>query len=152
MKRVLLVVALAAMLVASAAPVLAQDFDVEDLVDGDGFFRGDGFFFIPVADLDDDLDEEDFFAGNAAQGFEIEEAESGDAEPEFVVENTGDSSNICVGGVQSTNTGNVQNIQGVNQEFVEESDDIEFEGASIVISPEAEVACEQTIEQAAAAA
>ncbi len=83
--------------------------------------------------------------------FEIEEAESGDAEPEFVVENTGDSSNICVGGVQSVNTGNVQNIQGVNQYGVEESDDIEFEGASIVISPEFELACEQTIEQAAAA-
>ncbi len=150
MKRIMLVVALAAMLVASATPVLAEDFDVEDLVDGDGFFIGDGFFFIPVDDLDD-LDEEDFFAGNANQGFEIEEAESGDAEPEFVVENTGDSSNICVGGVQSTNTGNVQNIQGVNQEFVDESDDIEFEGSSIVISPEAEVACEQTIEQAAVA-
>ncbi len=150
MKRVLLVVALTAMLVASATPVLAEDFDVEDLVDGDGFFIGDGFFFIPVNDLDD-LDEEDFFAGNANQGFEIEEAESGDAEPEFTVENTGDSSNICVGGVQSTNTGNVQNIQGVNQEFVDESDDIEFEGSSIEISPEAEVACEQTIEQAAVA-
>jgi hypothetical protein len=84
--------------------------------------------------------------------FEIEEAESGDAEPEFTVENTGDSSNICVGGVQSTNTGNVQNIQGVNQYAIPESDDIEFEGSSIVISPEAEIACEQTISQSAAAA
>ncbi len=85
------------------------------------------------------------------QEFEIEEAESGDAEPEFVVENTGDSSNICVGGVQSVNTGNVQNIQAVNQYGVEESDDIEFEGATITIEPELELACEQTIQQAAAA-
>ncbi len=84
--------------------------------------------------------------------FEIEEAESGDAEPEFTVENAGDSSNVCVGGLQQTNTGNVQNIQGVNQYAVEESDDIELTGSSIVISPEAAVACEQTIEQAAAAA
>ncbi len=84
--------------------------------------------------------------------FEIEEAESGDAEPEFTVENAGDSSNICVGGLQSTNTGNVQNVQGVNQYAVEESDDIEFEGAAITIEPAAEIACEQTIEQAAAAA
>ncbi len=83
--------------------------------------------------------------------FEIEEAESGDAEPEFVVENTGDSSNICVGGVQSTNTGNVQNVQGVNQFDVEESDDLEFEGGTITVEPEAELACEQTIQQAAAA-
>ena len=86
------------------------------------------------------------------QEFEIEEAESGDAEPELTVENTGDSSNICVGALQSVNTGNVQNIQGVNQYNVEESDDIEFEGSSITISPEAEIACEQTIQQAAAAA
>ena len=85
------------------------------------------------------------------QEFEIEEAESGDAEPEFTVENTGDSSNICVGALQQTNTGNVQNVQGVNQYAVEESDDIEFEGSSITIEPEAEIACEQTIEQAAAA-
>ncbi len=86
------------------------------------------------------------------QEFELEEAESADAEPEFTVENAGSSSNVCVGGLQQTNTGNVQNIQGVNQYGVEESDDIEFEGSTITISPEAEVACEQTIEQAAAAA
>ena len=150
MKRVLLVVALAAMLVASAAPVLAQDFDVEDLVDEDGFFIGDGFFFIPVDDLDD-LDEEDFFTGNANQGFEIEEAESGDAEPEVAVANKGDSSNICAALLQQANTGNVQNVQGVNQYDVKESDDIEFEGSNITISPELAAACEQTIQQAAAA-
>ncbi len=85
------------------------------------------------------------------QEFELEEAESGDAEPELTVENTGDSSNICVGALQQTNTGNVQNIQGVNQYAVKETDDIELTGANITISPEAEVACEQTIEQAAAA-
>ncbi len=42
--------------------------------------------------------------------FEIEEAESGDAEPEIEVANKGDSVNQCVAILQSTNTGNVQNI------------------------------------------
>ena len=62
------------------------------------------------------------------QEFELEEADSGDVEPEFAVENSGNSSNICVGGVQQSNSGNVQNIQGVNQDRVVESDDLEFEG------------------------
>ncbi len=83
--------------------------------------------------------------------FEIEEAESGDAEPEVAVANKGDSSNICAALLQQTNTGNVQNIQGVNQYGVKESDDIEFEGSNITISPELAAACEQTIQQAAAA-
>ncbi len=86
------------------------------------------------------------------QGIGIGEAESGDAEPELTVENTGDSSNICVGALQQTNTGNVQNAQGVNQYAVEESDDIELTGANITIEPAAAVECEQTIQQAAAAA
>ncbi len=89
--------------------------------------------------------------GQVVEEFEIEEAESGDAEPEVAVANKGDSVNQCVALLQQTNTGNVQNIQGVNQYDVKESDDIEFEGAGITISPELEEACEQTIQQAAAA-
>ena len=96
-------------------------------------------------------DVEPIFVGPAIQEFEIEEAESGDAAPSLEVSNTGDSVNQCVGALQSANTGNVQNIQGVNQVGGEESDDIEFEGSSITISPELELACDQTIQQAAAA-
>ena len=82
---------------------------------------------------------------------EIEEAESGDAEPEVAVANKGDSVNQCAAILQAAQTGNVQNIQTVQQYAVKESDDIEFEGSSITISPELEQACEQTIQQAAAA-
>ena len=85
-----------------------------------------------------------------SQEFEIEEAESGDAEPELVIENTGNSSNLTFGGLQSSNTGNVQNIQGVNQFGVEESDDIELEGSSIVQGGELELGSDQSIQQAVA--
>ncbi len=89
--------------------------------------------------------------GQVVEEFEIEEAESGDAEPEIAVTNKGDSVNQCVAILQSTNTGNVQNIQGVNQYQVKESDDIELEGGGITISPELAQECEQIIQQAAAA-
>ncbi len=85
------------------------------------------------------------------QEFEQEEAESGDAEPEVAVANKGDSASVCAALLQTAQTGNVQNTQGVNQYGVEESDDIEFEGSNITISPELAAACEQTIQQAAAA-
>ncbi len=82
---------------------------------------------------------------------EIEEAESGDAEPEVAVANKGDSSNVCAALLQQTNPGNVQNIQNVNQYDVKESDDIELAGSNITISPELAAECQQTIQQAAAA-
>jgi LPXTG-motif cell wall-anchored protein len=83
--------------------------------------------------------------------FEIEEAESGGAAPELTVENAGDNVNLCAAVLQAAQTGNVQNIQAVQQYGVEESDDIEFSGSGITISPELEQACEQSIQQAAAA-
>ncbi len=89
--------------------------------------------------------------GQVAQGIGIGEAESGDAEPEVAVANKGDSSNICAAPLQQTNTGNVQSGQGVNQYAVKESGDIELAGSNITISPELAAACEQTIQQAAAA-
>src|SRR3712207_3597304 len=83
--------------------------------------------------------------------FEIEEAESGGAAPAAEIANAGDSVNQCVALLQSTNTGNVQNIQGVNQYGVQETDDIEIEGGGITISRELEQECQQVIQQAAAA-
>ena len=89
--------------------------------------------------------------GQVVEEFEIEEAESGDVEPSAEIANKGDSVNQCVGLLQQANSGNVQNIQGVNQYAVKESDDIELTGSNITISPEAALECEQKIEQAAAA-
>jgi hypothetical protein len=83
--------------------------------------------------------------------FSQEDVESGDVEPVVEFSNTGDNVNFCGTVLQSANSGNVQNQQGVVQ-YQDEVDDIEFEGSSIVFEVAAEGECVQTIEQAAAAA
>ncbi len=86
-----------------------------------------------------------------SQGFSQEDVESGDVEPTVEISNSGDNVNICGTVLQSANSGNVQNEQGVVQ-YQDELDDIEFEGSTITFEVAAEGECTQTIEQAAAAA
>ena len=85
------------------------------------------------------------------QEFSEEDVESGDVEPTVDISNKGDQVNMCAAILQSANTGNVLNEQGVSQ-YQAYADDIEFEGSSIEITPEAVNECTQVIEQAAAAA
>ncbi len=85
------------------------------------------------------------------QGFSQEDVESGDVEPTVEISNTGNNANICPTVLQSANSGNVQNEQGVAQYQVP-VDDIEFEGSNITFEVAAEGSCTQTINQAAAAA
>ena len=85
------------------------------------------------------------------QGFSQEDVESGDVEPTVEISNTGNNANICPTVLQSANSGNVQNEQGVAQ-YQDEVDDIEFEGSNITFEVAAEGSCTQTIQQAAAAA
>ncbi len=85
-----------------------------------------------------------------AQEFSEEDVESGDVEPVVDITNAGDNVNLCAAILQSANTGNVQNEQGVSQ-YLAYADEIEFEGSSIEITPELAQECAQTIEQAAAA-
>ena len=87
-----------------------------------------------------------------SQGFSEEDVESGDVEPTVEIANKGNNVNICGTILQSANSGNVQNEQGVVQYQVPEADDIEFEGSTITFEVAAEGECTQTIEQAAAAA
>ncbi len=84
------------------------------------------------------------------QEFEQEDVESGEASPSVSISNTGDNANLCPAVLQSANTGNVSNQQGVDQ-YGTETDDIEFEGSNITITPELVSECTQTIEQAGAA-
>ena len=84
-----------------------------------------------------------------SQEFEQEDVESGDVEPTVEISNTGNNANICGTILQSANSGNVQNQQGVVQ-YQDEVDDIEFEGSNITFEVAAEGECVQTIEQAAA--
>ncbi len=87
-----------------------------------------------------------------SQGFSEEDVESGDVEPVVEIANSGNNVNLCPTVLQSANTGNVQNQQGVVQYQIPEVDDIEFEGSTITFEVAAEGECTQTIEQAAAAA
>jgi hypothetical protein len=88
----------------------------------------------------------------AQVGFEIGETEneSGEIETEnnFAVE--GNNNNACLGQLQFDQTGNFTNQQGALQ-YGSGADDLEFAGGDIAFAPENETACEQAVEQAAAA-
>ncbi len=88
----------------------------------------------------------------AQVGFEIgdTENESGEIETEnsFAIE--GNNNNACLGQLQFGQTGNFTNQQGALQ-YASEVDDLEFAGPEIEFAPENETACEQEVQQAAAA-
>ncbi len=86
-----------------------------------------------------------------SQGFSEEDVESGDVEPTVEITNSGNNANICPTVLQSANSGNVQNEQGVVQ-YQDVVDDIGFGGSNITMGAESAGECTQTIEQAAAAA
>jgi hypothetical protein len=137
-RRIVLVLSLVAVLGLAAAPAVAQDFEVGD-------FEG-GFFVVG----NDDFSDDGFVVGPFAQEFEQEDVESGDVEPVVDISNSGDNANLAPTVLQSANSGNVQNQQGVVQ-YQSEADDIEFEGSSIEIASELESDTTQTIHQSAAA-
>ena len=88
----------------------------------------------------------------AQVGFEIgdTENESGEIETENAFEIAGDNNNACLGQLQFGNTGNFTNQQGALQ-YASEVDDLGFGGPGIGFAPENETACEQEVQQAAAA-
>ena len=133
------VAVMAAMLVAFAAPAMADDdWDWNDRHDNDRWWdnRFDRF------DFDDG-----FFFGDNEQS-----AESGDVDQDFDVSGTGDNSNQTVGIQGVANTGNTQNQIGITQ-FGSEADDFEFDdvGSSIVVSPTTTTSSDQEVNQAASA-
>jgi hypothetical protein len=79
-----------------------------------------------------------------------QEAESGDVGIGFSASVEGDNSNSCTPALQFGNTGNNQNAQTLTQYF-SAAEDIGIEGGAISFGPEFENACEQSVEQAAAA-
>ena len=154
-KSVLGVVAvMAAMLVAFAAPAMADDWDWnddrhdsdrwwwdwnDDRHDNDRWWdnRFDNGFFFGGDEIDQDFDQE---------------AESGDVDQSFDVSSTGDNSNQTVGTQGVANTGNAQNQIGVFQ-IGSEANDFEFDevGSSIEVSPTNRTASDQEVDQAASA-
>ena len=133
------VAVMAAMLVAFAAPAMADDdWDWNDRHDNDRWWdnRFDRF------DFDDG-----FFFGDNEQS-----AESGDVDQDFDVSGTGDNSNQTAGIQGVANTGNTQNQIGMTQ-FGSDADDFEFDdvGSSLEISPTNRTSSDQEVNQAASA-
>src|SRR5215204_4512877 len=78
------------------------------------------------------------------------ENESGEIETENSFEIEGDNNNACLGQLQFGNTGNFTNQQGALQ-YASDADDLEFGAGEFEFAPENETACEQEVQQAAAA-
>jgi hypothetical protein len=168
---------MAAMLVALAAPALADDGDFfdrfnndfEDCFEVDGllicdedrdFFDNDEDCFVVdgllVCDedrdfFDGDRFDLDGFDGDFAQEVE-QDAESGDVDQSFDVSQTGDNSNQCVSTQGVANTGNTQNSVGLGL-LGGDFDDLEIEdsGSSIEVSPTNTMDCTSEVNQAASA-
>ncbi len=85
-----------------------------------------------------------------AQEFSEEDVESGGASPAVGISNKGNNVNLCPTVLQSANSGNVQNEQGVVQ-YETVVDDIGAGGSSITMGAESAGECTQTISQAASA-
>ena len=88
----------------------------------------------------------------AQVGFEIgdTENESGEIETENAFGIEGDNNNACLGQLQFGQTGNFTNQQGALQ-YASDADDLEFGAGEFEFAPENETACEQEVQQAAAA-
>jgi hypothetical protein len=78
------------------------------------------------------------------------ENESGGIETENSFGISGNNNSACLGQQQFGQTGNFTNQQGSLQ-YASVTDDQEFGGPEIEFGPENETACEQDVEQAAAA-
>jgi hypothetical protein len=85
------------------------------------------------------------------QGFSESRNKSGTASPSFSVSNKGNNVNLCPTGQQTAQTGNVLNEQGADQ-YRTKTDDIDFSGSEITVTPDTTAECTQEIRQAAAAA
>ena len=110
MKKLMLMVAMLAVLALVAAPVIAQvAFEIADT-----------------------------------------ENESGEIGTENAFEIAGNNNSACLGQQQFGQTGNFTNQQGTLQ-YASGVDDLEFGAGELSFAPESETACEQAVQQSAAA-
>jgi hypothetical protein len=109
MKKLTLLVAILAMVLVAAAPVVAQ-----------------------------------------VVGFDDQELESGGIETETSLSIEGNNNNQCAGLLQFGQTGNSANQQGTSQYDIDEFSG-GFGGPGLSFAPENETACEQAVQQSAAA-
>jgi hypothetical protein len=141
-------VVMAAMLVFSAGPAMADDFDFDGIDDND--FCG----VFGCSDNNNDFCDVfgcfGFGGAPAALEFEQDIGDTGDVTLTTDVSSTGDSSNQTVAPLQFGNTGNLQNAQGFVQ-FDSTADDIEFEGSSFSFAPTLTNTSNQAVKQSSAA-
>jgi hypothetical protein len=148
MKKLMLLAAMLALAtVVGVVPALAQQNDLFDDRFRDRFgedFLNDPFFDRFFAD-------DDATADSAGVNLSTEqEAESGDVQLGFSVENSGNYANQCTPAVQFGNTGNFNNAP-VFQQYASEADDFEPGGIEFSVAPEMAVDCSSTIQQSSAA-
>ena len=84
------------------------------------------------------------------QGFSERRDTSGAATPKVEISNKGNNVNLCAQLQQAVNTGQVLNEQGVVQ-YLTKTDDIDFTGSEIGLTPSETAECTQQLSQAAAA-
>ena len=150
-----------AMMVALAAPAMADDNDREDFEFV--FFGDNDDDFCDFFDCNDNNNDfcDDFFFDNCRfdrfgfnDGFGDfeQDADSGDIDQSFDVTGGEDNSNQTVGLEGVSNTGNAQDQIGITQ-IGSEADDFDFEdsGSSIEVSPENSTTSDQAVNQAASA-
>ena len=135
-----------AMMIAFAAPAMAEDRDF-DRFDNDGFF----FFIGDDFDRDDRFDFDFDGDGGLSQDFE-QETESGDVDQSFEISGGGDNASQCVNASGVSNTGNVQDVSGFTS-FGSDIDEFEQEdiGSELSVDGNSDVTCAQQVNQAAAA-
>ncbi len=85
-----------------------------------------------------------------ANEFDDQELESGGIETETSLSIEGNNNNQCAGLLQFGQTGNFPNQQGTTQ-YDDPELEQEFAGPETEFAPENETACEQAVQQAAAA-
>ena len=85
-----------------------------------------------------------------SQGFSESRDKSGMATPKVEISNKGNNVNLCAQLQQALNTGQVLNEQGVAQ-YLTKTDDIDFTGSEIGLTPSETAECTQQLSQAAAA-
>src|SRR5919202_1879976 len=85
-----------------------------------------------------------------SQEFSESRNKSGAATPKAAISNTGNNANLCPTLQQAVQTGQVTNEQGVTQ-YLTKTDDLDFVGSQIGLTPEETAECVQQISQAAAA-
>src|SRR5918912_930296 len=85
-----------------------------------------------------------------SNGFSERRITSGKSSPSFSVSNKGNNVNLCPTGQQVGQTGNVANEQGATQ-YKTKTDNIDFSGSELTVTPDTTAECTQTLEQAAAA-